>query len=140
MALRNGYAPDYLSTVTAFGDPTLRAVAGLPTVYGMADVQQGAAPSDVVAQVNKTNAVFQSVAAIGSDIPKTVSDAVATGGSIANAVSGIVGGSDAESGDCSNVSWSNPLDMLLCILNRSLFGVLAIVLIGLGAYALFIKD
>lgn len=128
-------------------DPTILSLANLPTLFTTHDVRQGAA--------GDTNALSALTALDGPMVPSTplsgagsLSAPVAAGQTLGQAfTSGVTAGYNAVTGtdgvDCSDVgvmdAITSPVASLNCVLNRALFGVLAIALIGGGAFLLF-KD
>lgn len=143
------YAP---LTLIYPGDPTIRGLAKLPTMFSSEDVSQGAASdtnaSSGLSQAQQTFNAFRFGENTGSS-----SGATSDSGNIVNEFldgyhlltgsSGDPTGANADANattDCSNVSFlTHPLDATSCLLDRTLFGLLALVVIGFGLYV-FTRD
>lgn len=123
--LRSGYAPDNLLPISYAGDPLIRGVEGRETVMTMSDVEQGAGNETVAQGVEFLKGAF-AAASGGSPVeqPEQAPD------------DGI---------HCDTLSTTDfvlhPLDSVNCLLNRTLFGLLGLVIVTLGVAAfLFTKD
>lgn len=157
------------SNIQIAGDPVLRGLSGKPTLMTTADVQQGAGQDTNVARAlqsmsDRYTAYFTSS---GPTDPYTQPELPATDPTPAVPVDkGSEDCSQYEIGswdwsqcmgrkvtgtnkdgsssiDCSAITGSDmlmhPVDSMNCLLNRFLFGLVALVLLGFGLY-LFAKD
>lgn len=135
------------------GDPTIRGLAGAPTLMTPTDVAQGvggntissilANQSSVLTNQNNISGGGGSLSLDGGDV---VSGIVNAG--IKQATTQLAGSSpssgSASSGsssgavDCSSVSfWGHPIDAITCSLDRGLFGLLGVLVLGIGLFLLF---
>lgn len=139
------------------GDPTIRGLADMPTLFTASDVAQGAAQDTNISAMFSTasRSLFQSsitpstsgaapvqrpnVSAFDtSPTPKestpTVTDPT-NGGDVHQPTT-----NTSDDTSCDNVSFlSHPVIAMECVLGRALFGILALLLVGVGLYV-FVKD
>jgi hypothetical protein len=137
------------------GDATIRGLARLPTVMTTADVAQGAGSDTNIASVLPT-AQSQYDAYVGGftggDTPPIATPTQGGQGGVdcpwysidprcwgQYAKSGYNAAQPSGSPDCTDISIDHPIDAATCLLDRFLFGIVAIVLLGLGVY-IFAKD
>lgn len=151
--MRIQYAPDYLTTVATSGDHLLMGVQGQPTIMTIKDVMQGAG-GDVAS--NAAQAVSDMYANIAGGSGVTVIPGDTTGDPAT--AQNPQGGDPTSTDPCSRQYVRGTIDWFKCkaganpggvvgttngflftdnsngALNRILFGVLAIVLLGLGGW------
>lgn len=141
-----------LAPIAFTGDPTQRGLAKLPTLFTANDVSQGftddsplgitlvAAGARVQSNTGQSSgsASFTGNGEIPGATPPLVGGS--GGGTIGDIVTSVLGNgssdttSSGDSSDCSNMSILHPIDALVCILDRFLFGLVALVLIVLGIW------
>lgn len=137
------------ATIQVAGDPVVRGLTGQATLMTTADVEQGVTASTNIgsalsAMSSRLDQFFTSGPAFtdptGPLPPPSTTPDTGTATPLTNPDASQTSGSSV---DCSNISGSDmllhPVDSLNCLLNRFLFGLVALVLLGFGLY-LFAKD
>lgn len=121
------------------GDPTIRGLAQLPTVMTAEDVAQGVGGTTLYRSFAAPQSAFDAFT-----VPTDPGESSPTTPTIGQQPTGSFGAGDGsdtttdDSGGCPSFL-AHPIDATSCVLDRFLFGILALLLIGFGIW-IFASD